>query len=146
MWFAWAFCTFSLVIHFHINLNIQNSWPHWLSTYRWQFCTSNHFHVKWSTNPRVNSILPTAIISLCAFPGRFQSRDFLFANLAAPIISYRLFSNLRCARRTTVIHPGNCSPALVGFNRPIISQILLLEFSCANLAAPIAQDHLFSKL
>ena len=35
-----------------MNLNIQNSWPHWSSTYSWQFSTSNHFHVKWLTNPR----------------------------------------------------------------------------------------------
>ena len=28
------------------NLNIQNSWPHWLSTYSWQFSTGNRFHGK----------------------------------------------------------------------------------------------------
>ena len=38
---------FLLLCHFHMNLNKQNSWPHWLSTYRWQFSTStgNHFYV-----------------------------------------------------------------------------------------------------
>ena len=37
-----------------------------------------------------------------------------------------------------MIHPENCSPAPcpVGFNRPIISQSLFLEFSCANPATP----------
>ena len=57
-------------------LNIQNSWPHWSSTYLSQFSTGNHFHVKWSTNPRVTSILPTANISLFALPGRFQLRYY----------------------------------------------------------------------
>ena len=74
--------------------------------------------------------------------------DFLCANLAAPIISYHLFSNFHFTRH--VIHPGKCSPvpSSVGFNTssPIISQILLIEFSCACSATPIAQDHLFSKL
>ena len=65
--------TFSLLCHFHMNLNIQNSWPNWPNwTYHWQFSTGNHFHVKWSTNPRPTSILPTASISLCAFSGRFR--------------------------------------------------------------------------
>ena len=67
---------FLLLCHFHMNLNIQNSWPYWSSTYRWKFSTGNHFHVKWSTNPRVTSILPTASISLCALPGRFQLRYY----------------------------------------------------------------------
>ena len=57
---------FLLLCHFHMNLNMQNSWPNWLSTYCWQFSTGNHLHVKWSTNPRVTSILPAAIFSLCA--------------------------------------------------------------------------------
>ena len=26
-------------LFFHMNLNIQNSWPHWLSAYCWQFLT-----------------------------------------------------------------------------------------------------------
>ena len=71
---------------------------------------------------------------------------FLCANLATPIISYLMFFNLRCACRA--IHPENCSPApsLVGFNCLIIFQSLLLEFSFANQAPPIAQDHLLSKL
>ena len=47
-----------------------------------------------------------------------------------------------------MIHPGKCclEPSPVGFNRPIISQSLFLEFSCANPATPFAQFHLFSKL
>ena len=59
---------------------------------------------------------------------------------ACPFIPF--FSNLRCARR--MIHPGNCSaaPSLVCFNRPIVFQSLLLEFSCPNPATPIARDHL----
>ena len=62
---------FLLLRLFHMNLNIQNSWPHWLSTYCWQFSTSNHFHVKWLTNPGVTLILPTASISLFVLPGWF---------------------------------------------------------------------------
>ena len=59
------------------------------------------------------------------------------------ITSYRLFSHLLCA--SSMIHPGDCRPAPspVGFNRPFISQNLLLEFSCANPTTLIAQDHLF---
>ena len=66
--------------------------------------------------------------------------DFLCANLATPITSYRLFSNLRCAGH--MIHSGNCSPvpSPVGFNRTVISQSLLFEFSCVNPATLIAQD------
>ena len=54
--------------------------------------------------------------------------------------------NLRCTH--CMIHPGNHSlaPSPVGVNWPIISQILQLEFSCANPAALIAQDHLYLKL
>ena len=57
--------------------------------------------------------------------------NFLRTHSAAPITSYRLFSNLRCAR--SMIHPGNCSlaPSPGGVNRPIISQSLL-EFSCSK--------------
>ena len=57
--FFWAFCkhydfpehfasTFSFLCHFHMNSYIQNSWPHWSSTYRWQwqFSTGNCFHGK----------------------------------------------------------------------------------------------------
>ena len=82
--------------------------------------------------------------SNCTIIFRSLHLDFLCADLAAPITSYSLISNLRCAPRT--IHPGNCSPASypVGFNRPIISQSLLLEFSCVNSTTPIAQAHLFS--
>ena len=40
--------TFILLCHFHMNLNMQNSWPNWLPTYCWQFSTGNHLHVKWS--------------------------------------------------------------------------------------------------
>ena len=39
---------FLLLCHFHINLNMQNWWPPWSSTYYWQFSTGNHLHVKWS--------------------------------------------------------------------------------------------------
>ena len=38
---------FLLLCHFHMNLNIWNSWPHsahWSLTYYWQFSTSNHLH------------------------------------------------------------------------------------------------------
>ena len=63
---------FLLLCNFHMNLNMQNSWPNQLSTYCRQFSTGNHLHVKWSTNPRVTSILPAAIFSLCALPGQFQ--------------------------------------------------------------------------
>ena len=35
-----------------------------------------------------------------------------------------------------------CLTSPVGFNRPIISQSLFLNFSCANPATPLAQDHL----
>ena len=53
----------------------------------------------------LNSSLLTAIFSLCALPGLFQLRnyfskfrfDFLCANLAKPIISYSLFSNVQSA-------------------------------------------------
>ena len=65
-----------LLCHFHMNLNMQNSWPNWLPTYCWQFSTGNHLYVKWSTNPRVTSFLPTAIFWLCAFPGRFQLLNY----------------------------------------------------------------------
>ena len=65
-----------LFCHFHMNLYMQNSWPNWLSTCCWQFSTGNHLHVKWLTNPRVTSILPAAIFSLCALPDRFQLRDY----------------------------------------------------------------------
>ena len=92
---------FLRLCNFHMNQTTQNSWPHWLSTYHWQFSTCNHFHVKWSTNPRVTSILPTAIISLCALAGWYQSRDyfqsfhldFLCANLATPITHTACFQN-----------------------------------------------------
>ena len=147
---------FLLLCHFHMNLNIQNSWPSWLSTYHWQFSTGNHFHVKRLTNPRVTSIIPTASISLCALRASlvdfisaiiFRSfhLNFLCTNLAEPITSYCLFSNFCCAH--CMIHPENCShvPSPVGFNSPIISQSPLLRFSCENPATPLAQDHLFSK-
>ena len=62
--------TFSLVIPIS-NESEHTKFDYWLSTYCWQFSTCNHFLVKWSTDPRVISILPTASISLC-FPSRFS--------------------------------------------------------------------------
>ena len=92
--------------------------------------------------------VPSLVDFKCAIIFRRFHLDFLCANLATPIISYHLISNLQFASQ--VIHPGNCSPApssgSVGFNSPIISQSLVLEFSCACSATPFAQDHLFSKL
>ena len=101
---------------FHMNLNIQNS-SSVLINLPFAVSASTHFHVKWLTNPRLTSILPTAIISLFALPGwfklwiSFQSLhlDFLCANLTTLIISYRWLSNLRFAHG--MIHPGNCCPA-----------------------------------
>ena len=65
----------------------------------------------------MTSILPTEIISLCDLPVDFNRviifrsfhHDFLYANLATPITSYRFFSNLRCAGH--LIHSGNSIPA-----------------------------------
>ena len=68
--------TFSLVMPFSHESEHTKLMTSRLSTYRWQFSTANHFHVKWSTNPRVTSILPKASISLCALPGRFQLRYY----------------------------------------------------------------------
>ena len=71
---------FLLFCHFHMNLNIQNSWSNSVSTYHWQFSTGNHFHVKWLTNPslRVTSILPTATVSLCAPPWSISNARLFF--------------------------------------------------------------------
>ena len=41
-----SYALFLLLCHSHMNLNIQNSWPAWSSTYRWQFSTCNRFHGK----------------------------------------------------------------------------------------------------
>ena len=76
IWLSVSLARFLLLCQFYMNMNLQFSWPHWLSTYCWQLSTCNHFHVKWSINPRVTSIFPTAIISSCALPGRFQLRCY----------------------------------------------------------------------
>ena len=136
--FAWAFRGHFFCCYARENLNIQNSWPHWLWTYhwhfstgnyvyvyRWQFSTGNYLFVKWSTNPRKTSILPKALakyfpqalcppwsISIALLFLEVSSAfhlDFLFANFGAPTTSYHLFSNFRCTR--LMIYPGNCSPA-----------------------------------
>ena len=81
--FAWAFLLFlwhfTGKFTFHMNLNIQNSWPLWSSTYRWQFSTGNIFHGKVCTNPGVTSmILRAAVISLrllCALLCRLHLPD-----------------------------------------------------------------------
>ena len=41
-----SYAIFLLLCYFHMNLNTQHSWPHWSSTYRWQFSTGNRFHGK----------------------------------------------------------------------------------------------------
>ena len=87
--------TFSLVMRLfsneseHIKLMISLT-----SAYCWKLSTCNHFHMRRSTNPKVTSILSTAIISLCAHPGLFQLRiyfskfslRFSVCNLATPVI------------------------------------------------------------
>ena len=90
--------------------------------------------------------VPSIVDFNCAIIFRSVHLDFLCAYLAALITSYLLFSNLRCAH--CMIHAGNCSlaPSPVVVNRPNISRSLLLEFSCANPATPIAQDHVFRNL
>ena len=88
--------------HFHINLNIQNSWPLWSSTYRWQFSTSNRFHGKDQTNPKVTPTLWAAVVSLCALLCRFHPPDsfakppphFPRETPATPIALDRLFLNV----------------------------------------------------
>ena len=151
-WFAWAFCkNFLLLCNFHMNhLNIRNSWPNWLSTYSWQFSTDNHFHVKWSTNPRVTSILPTAIISLCALTCHCTPWSISIALLSLEISTLifcvliwpqQIVTNhfiqfvFESLLHSRMIHPGNCCPvpSTVGFNSPISSQSLLHKFLCANL-------------
>ena len=69
---------FFFIILFHMFLQafdkLQTPW----STYRLQcsFFTGNHFHIKWSTNPRVTSILSTATIFHCALHCRLRLRDY----------------------------------------------------------------------
>ena len=122
---------FLLLCHFHLNMNIQNSWSNWVSTYHWQFSTCNHFHVKWLTNPRwphsfQQQLFPSVhslVYFKCIIIFRSFHLDFLCANLAAPNISYHLFSNFHKFHFAShVIHPGICSPApsSVDFNSPII--------------------------
>ena len=87
---------FLLCCKFHMNMNIQNSWLLWLSTYCWQFSTGNHsdFHAKWSANPRVTSILPTASISLCSIsvaPLFFEVSISIFCMLIKPCQSLHTF-------------------------------------------------------
>ena len=96
--------------------------PHDLTD--WQFRAGNRSHVNWSTSPRVTSILPVAIIFLCALSGQFQSRNCSW-EVSASIFCVQIwprqsfhticFLNLRCARR--MIRPA---PSPAGFNRPII--------------------------
>ena len=125
-----------------MNLSIQNSWHHWLSTYHWQFSTGNHFHVKQSTNPRVTSILPTATFSLCALPDQFQMRDYFFevlpqfsvclfgcANHFTPFVFE--FSLLQSYDPSWKLQFCTLRGSSVGFNSPITSHSLLLEFSCS---------------
>ena len=64
-----------LLCHFHMNINIQNSWPHWSSTYCWQFSKGSRFHGTDWINPEVTPILGVAIITLCALLGRFHPPD-----------------------------------------------------------------------
>ena len=75
---------FLLLCQFHMNMNIQNSWPHWSSTYRWQFSSGNRFREKVSTNLKVTSILPVAIIHLYGMPFKFLTsfnRPIMFLSL-----------------------------------------------------------------
>ena len=74
---------------------------------------------------------PSLVHFKCAIIFQSFHLDFLCANLAAPIISYHLFSNFRFARH--MIHPGNCSPvpSSVGFNSPII--FLKASFSSSRV-------------
>ena len=92
--------------------------------------------------------------SLCALPGRFQLRDFFskfpfrFSVCLFGRANYFILFVIESSKRRRMIHPWNCSPApsSVGFNSLIISQRLLFEFSFANPATSINEDHLFSKL
>ena len=87
--------------------------------------------------------VPSLVDFNCSIIFRSFHFDFMCAYLAEPLISYPLFLNLQRASR--MIHLGNWSPApsSVGFNSLIISQHLLFESSCANLATLINQDHCF---
>ena len=86
------------------------------------------FHQQW-----LLPSMPSLVDFKCAIIFRSFHLDFLCANLAVPIISYRLFSNLRCSRH--MIHPGNCSPApsSVSFNCPFVQSFLKASSSSFRL-------------
>ena len=124
-----------------MNLNIQNSWSHWLSTYCWQFSTGNH--MKWSTNPRVTSSLPTASISslrrgchpTAGQHGRPRKRSTLFHLLESRWVSHgseeicRYFwdqFSLECQVYT--FHATACSPGSFD-SFPTPNQLLISIFS-----------------
>ena len=114
-----SYALFLLLCHFHMNLNIQNSWPHWSSTYRWQFSTSNHFHVKWSTNPRVTSILPTASISLCALRGHTHANTTEAARLTAVSILSVTGSGVLCSLQAYYNETINSTTSWCPLTKPL---------------------------
>ena len=69
--------------------------------------------------------------------------DFPCATAAAPITQDRLFLNVRSVGR--MAHPPYSAlvPSPAGFMRLVLLRSLLLDFPCATLATPIAQDRLF---
>ena len=67
-----------------MNLNIQNSWPNWLSTYHGQFSTGNHFHVKWTTNPRGPQFFQQQVFP--SVPSLVDFNSVLFFEVSTSII------------------------------------------------------------
>ena len=111
---------FFLLCHFLMNLDIQSSWPHWSSTYKWQFFCQKHsgFHGKGLTNLWVTQVLPIAIISLCALPCLFQMPDaeiffqslrlqidFLSANWPHKLLSTVCFQMLAAPGTCCIAYP-----------------------------------------
>ena len=79
------FALFLLFCHFHMNLNIQNSWTHCSSTYLWQFSIGNCFYGKALTYPKLTRTLWTEVISQHR-PGFFgASRNYRITRISNPI-------------------------------------------------------------
>ena len=95
--------TISLVMPFS-----QNSWPYRSSTYR-EVINESQGDLNSSKSNYFPLCPPWSISNTRLF---FEVSSSIFcANLAEPIISYHSFSNFGCACHTSMIYPGNCSPA-----------------------------------
>ena len=101
-----------------MNLNIQNSWPHWSSTYDWQFSTCNCFHGE-GIGVRGDPILLAAVISLSTLHCLFHPTD-PFAK-PSPQFSVCYSGNAKCSWKSFLNVHSICHMALPPCCPPVSS-------------------------